>query len=227
MSAVAQLTISRNLIFTDDPDMYKNVSELISSKDYPVENHIVETQDGYVLQIQRIPYGRNGTREANKQVVFIMHGLLSSSNDWVINFPKQTLSFILADAGYDLWMGNGRGNVYSKKHKNYTTDMAEFWNFSFDEFAKYDIPAMIDFILKKTGQEELFFIGHSQGNTAGFALLSERQEYNKKIKLLIALGPVTTLIHTSGPLKYIAPLTHLGEVLSIIHYTVNCIRNVY
>lgn len=33
--------------------------------------------------------------------------------------------------------------------------------------AKYDIPASVDFILKKTGQEQVFYIGHSQGTTMG------------------------------------------------------------
>lgn len=31
--------------------------------------------------------------------------------------------------------------------------------------AKYDIPASVDFILKKTGQEQVFYVGHSQGTT--------------------------------------------------------------
>lgn len=38
---------------------------------------------------------------------------------------------------------------------------------SFDEMAKYDIPASVDFILKKTGQEQVFYVGHSQGTTMG------------------------------------------------------------
>lgn len=33
--------------------------------------------------------------------------------------------------------------------------------------AKYDLPATIDFILKKTGQEKLHYVGHSQGTTIG------------------------------------------------------------
>lgn len=33
--------------------------------------------------------------------------------------------------------------------------------------AKYDIPASVDFILKTTGQKQVFYIGHSQGTTVG------------------------------------------------------------
>lgn len=31
----------------------------------------------------------------------------------------------------------------------------------------YDLPAMVDFILRQTGQEKLFYIGHAQGNSLG------------------------------------------------------------
>lgn len=33
--------------------------------------------------------------------------------------------------------------------------------------AKYDLPAVINFIEQKTGQKQLYYIGHSQGTTIG------------------------------------------------------------
>lgn len=33
--------------------------------------------------------------------------------------------------------------------------------------AMYDIPASLNFVLNKTGQEQLFYVGHSQGTTIG------------------------------------------------------------
>lgn len=38
---------------------------------------------------------------------------------------------------------------------------------SLDEMAKYDLPATINFIVEKTGQERLYYVGHSQGTTIG------------------------------------------------------------
>jgi hypothetical protein len=45
----------------------------------------------------------------------------------------------LADKGYDVWMNNSRGNRYSKNHVSLeANDDKEFWDYSFEEMAKYD-----------------------------------------------------------------------------------------
>ncbi|GFT96351.1 hypothetical protein NPIL_66411 [Nephila pilipes] len=114
-----------------DPDITRNVSELISSKGYPVEDHVTQTKDGFILSMQRIPNGRKapGNYKGKKTVVFLQHGLLSASSDFVLNFPEESLGFILADSGYDVWMGNTRGNTYSRKHTRLNPNTDEFWDY--------------------------------------------------------------------------------------------------
>ncbi|KAF8771251.1 gastric triacylglycerol lipase-like [Argiope bruennichi] len=199
---------------TPDPDFYRNVSELITSKGYPAEDHIVQTEDGFLLSVQHIAHGRNGpsTFQSKRKVVFLQHGFLSASHDWVINFPHQSLGFILADAGYDVWMGNTRGNTYSRQHIKYTPDMNEFWeNSTFSEMGYYDVPAMIDYVLNMTGEKQLSYIGHSQGTADCFVMLSERPEYNQKIKIFIALAPISSVGYMKNPIRFIAGSTEKFE----------------
>ncbi|CAB4011143.1 gastric triacylglycerol lipase isoform X1, partial [Paramuricea clavata] len=195
-------------------------SQLIKSKGYPCEEHFVQTQDNFILNIQRIPHGRNQnhTRHKAKPVVFLQHGLLADSACWVFNFPETSLAFILADNGFDVWLGNSRGNRYSRRNTHLSPDCLKFWKWTFDAMAKYDLPATMDHIERTTGQDQLVYIGHSQGTLIAFAALSTNPEFAKKIKLFIALAPIVTIGNMMVPyLKTVAEITTVfGAVAPVI-----------
>nr|AWU67118.1 putative triacylglycerol lipase [Crangon crangon] len=152
-------------------------------------------------------YPSNQQRKDPK-VVFLQHGLMGSSDNWNTNTKEDSLAYLLSDDGYDVWMGNIRGNIYSRKHKNLTYEDPQFWKFSYDEMAKYDLPAMLDYVLDKTGVEKLHYVGHSMGTTVFFALMSSQPEYQRRIASMVALAPVATVTSISSPIKYLAPLVN-------------------
>jgi hypothetical protein len=53
----------------------------------------VTTRDGYILTLHRIPFGARdrttGDRTIKRPVMFLQHGVLGSSAQWVTNLPGQ------------------------------------------------------------------------------------------------------------------------------------------
>ncbi|KOB63875.1 Lipase, partial [Operophtera brumata] len=153
-------------------DALLDVPGLISKYGYPVEVHNVVTEDGYILEMQRIPHGRD-----------------------THNTP-----YILAEAGYDVWLGNARGTYYSRNHVSLNPDSSrEFWQFSWEEIGARDLTAMIDYTLQVSGKSRLHYIGHSQGTTVFWTMASLRPEYNDKIISMQALAPVAYMRYNENP----------------------------
>ncbi|XP_064551955.1 lipase 3 [Drosophila montana] len=177
---------------------------IVKKYGYPIEEHEVQTSDGYLLTMHRIPYSKNTGDTGRRPVMFLMHGVLCSSSDWVLSGPSNGLAFILSDAGYDVWMGNARGNTYSRKHASKSPLLQPFWNFEWHDIGIYDLPAMMDYVLYHTGEEQLQYVGHSQGTTSFFVLNSMIKRFKSRIRSAHLLAPVAWMEHMESPLAKIA-----------------------
>jgi len=164
-----------------------------------VEEHWVTTEDGYILGLHRIPASNKSA-----PAILLHHGLTSSSSEWIFGPPSKSLGYVLADAGYDVWMGNTRGNSYSRNHTTLdpcsTTECAAFWDFGWHEAGLYDVTAGIDYILNTTGHTQIDYIGHSMGCSEYLVMLTMRPEYNEKVRLGILLAPPAFMEHGSNPI---------------------------
>ena len=150
----------------------------VEAAGYPYERVRVETADGYQLTVDRLP------RPGAERVAFFQHGVLDSSYSWVAGGPvgaHGSLAMRAFDDGCDVFLGNFRGCVASRRHRddaicakrdeqrNGTCTVADahmdadgdsstagrrasllrddpykFWDFSVNEHAYYDLPAMLD-----------------------------------------------------------------------------------
>lgn len=198
--------------------------ELIIGYNYPCEVHSLETQDGYILTLYRIP--RKGPP------IILVHGIGDSSDSWLVLGPQHSLAFLLADSGFDVWLFNARGNKYSKKHVK-RLSKTEYWRFTFEEMGTKDLPSSIDYILNTTKENVLTYVGYSQGSTIFLVMCSKRPEYNSKIKHSILLAPVAWIHNAKFPfmdsiVNGLKPWTYLIDQLSLYEiFSSNPLRNSY
>ena len=138
----------------DRSDAKRKFNEICAENGFEVEEHYVTTEDGYILDVFRIP-GLTSEKESNvtKPAVLFQHGILDSANCWIMNYADVAPAFVAARAGYDVWLGNSRGNTYSRAHTTYDPDKDEkkFWNFSWYDMGTYDLPAVFEMIEEQTG----------------------------------------------------------------------------
>ncbi|CAH2038107.1 unnamed protein product, partial [Iphiclides podalirius] len=189
----------------ENPDAELAVPARIVRHGYRCETHTVAS-NGYILSLHRIPHSKT-TKEISYKTILLQHGLFASSADWIMNGPGKALAYVLADAGYDVWMSNVRGSKYSKEHANWRTNSKAYWNFSWHDVAQHDIPAILDYITDLKGRDtKITYIGHSMGTTILFAMLALRPEYNQVLSAGYALAPVVFMSGIRSPIKSLAPL---------------------
>lgn len=176
---------------------------------YPCQEYTVTTDDGFILGVQRIPYGQNKRLMISGPPVFLQHGLFQGGDTWFENTPEQSLGFILADAGFDVWVGNVRGTRWSHGHVSLSRGAKEFWDWSWDELAGNDLPAMLGLVYNVT-KSQIYYVGHSQGTIMAFAAFTEPRVM-KMIAAAALLSPIAFLSNITSPFARAAVNMHLDQ----------------
>lgn len=194
---------------------------------YPVDLHQYTSADGYKLTIHRIspkpglPINNrtgNGNQSRSRESVLLVHGVYCSGSVWIARNAEKSLGFNLADAGFDVWLFHARGTSYSIGHKKLNTESPEYWSFSWHEMGYYDMPAVIDYILKKTLQKKIHYVCHSQGCAVLMVLLSTKSKYNQKIGSTFFIAPAVYLTHLEGLARLFTPYKNeIRDFMMSIH----------
>ncbi|CAH0520966.1 unnamed protein product [Peronospora belbahrii] len=101
----------------------------------------------------------------------------------------KSLAFLLADAGYDVWLANNRGTTWSREHVTYTDDDDEFWDFTWEDMEE---------------------------TTVAFAGFSFDQELAKQVSYFAALAPVAWTGHLTARIFKTMAVTHLDKLYQIL-----------
>ncbi|CAG4991888.1 unnamed protein product [Colias eurytheme] len=81
--------------------------EMAAKFGHPSEEHNVTTDDGYILALHHLP--------GKGMPILLMHGVADTSETWLIR-GNTSLGITLAEMGHDIWIGDCRGNKYSRRH---------------------------------------------------------------------------------------------------------------
>jgi lysosomal acid lipase/cholesteryl ester hydrolase len=92
-----------------------SIAEIMAEHNILYESHNVTTEDGYINQMFRVrnPKAQMGKKSA---AILVMHGFLDSTDTFCINGRNNSIAFMLADAGYEVWLANTRGSKHSLGH---------------------------------------------------------------------------------------------------------------
>ena len=154
------------LVMSVDQEVkYAEFHDAVAKYGYMWEPHEVKTEDGWHLTMFRIT-GIDGQRreeDPNRFPLLMQHGFGESATSWVEGGVfERALPLRLFDQGYDLWLGNNRGMIYSNKNdRDGVWSSAERWSWNFADLGKYDIPAQVKGVLEVTGKEKVTLIGYS------------------------------------------------------------------
>ncbi|OIT26900.1 PREDICTED: triacylglycerol lipase 1 isoform X1 [Nicotiana attenuata] len=168
-------------------------AHLIEPAGFPCTEHSTETKDGYLLGLQRVSSRSTIVRGEMGPPVLLIHGLFMAGDAWFMNSASESLGFILAEQGFDVWVGNVRGTRWSHGHVSLSVKNKEFWDWSWEELALYDLAEMIRYVNSIT-KAKILVVGHSQGTIMSLAAFT-KPDIVEMVKAAALLCPISYLDH--------------------------------
>lgn len=92
---------------------------------------------------------------------------------------------------------------------NRSNQSISLYFYSIHELSVYDFPAFVDFVLNRTEHSKVDIVGISLGSTISLMGLSEKPEYNEKIRNNVMFAPAGRYAHTLGAYVFTDTVSHL------------------
>ncbi len=189
------------------------------------------TADGWTISVCRYEPAK---ADSGRMPVILCHGL-SYNGQFFDLAPEISLALDLQQAGYDVWVPSLRGAGWSTKPPYsrlrqlfrgdlYTTGGvftsmgrgALKINWTVDDHVRYDLPAIIDLVLKESKHKQVHWIGHSMGGMIMVAHLATQPE-ESRVASFVALGvPVFAPPPLRAPLEQLAKSRGAVEISNAV-----------
>ena len=191
---------------------YSEMDKVADKHGFSWEPHQVDTEDGWRLSLLRITAVHDEPIKSDKPPLFIIHGAYGSGDSLTKGyFLEPGLPGLLAEQGYDVWLGNSRGAPLSNHNsRDGTWSDEERWDFDWSDMGQYDIPVFVDKIIEVTGKPKVTLMGYSAGGAQIFYALAKNQDrYADKVHRFVGLAPCHV---------YREPLTYAEARYNHIYY---------
>ncbi|XP_065168113.1 lipase member K-like [Atheta coriaria] len=176
-----------------NPDVSGEITDIVQRYKYPATEYNVTTSDGYILVQFRIG-------DPNGPTILVIHGIYMNPMGWTL-VGKDSLAFVLAEAGYDVWLVSLRGTRYTK-HESLTQADPKYWEFTPHEMGTIDLPAIIETVSTENGGKPITLLPFSMGSTCSLIYTSTMPDH-------VAQHNVILQVH-------IAPIAYMDRVSSIV-----------
>jgi lysosomal acid lipase/cholesteryl ester hydrolase len=166
----------------------------------PCDEGFATTSDGWMLGMRRV---RPANPDPSKLPVVLCHGLGLNGTFWTItddHLPGQ-----LASRGYEVFLVDMRGSGASHRaglpgrinKVLRQTPIREVGarDWTVDDEAKYDVPAILAYVKRETGSDRVNWIGHSLGGMLMFPFLEFSPEADR-IANFVDMGGVAMVVDT-------------------------------
>ncbi|KAG9511067.1 Lipase 3, partial [Fragariocoptes setiger] len=102
------------------------------------------------------------------------------------------MPFLLANAGYDVFLMSMRGTNLSLAYRNLSAvHDTQYWNFDISDLAFGDVRHSLLYVRRLTGAHKVGYVGHSMGSFTITALLCEKPQYVDIVEPVITLCQVS------------------------------------
>lgn len=168
------------------------------------ELQFIAAPDGWQLAAYRYPNRSKG------YPVLLVHGL--GTNRFDVDFPdsRYSIAKFLHKRGFDVWIVELRGTGQSHKPGLITRTLSRYLtDWTFDDFVFKDLPAVVDYIRKKTGRKKLHWVGHSLGGTLIYAAIETMG--NAVCASGVTLGAAMSATAKIGLIKFLLKIDPLAE----------------